>query len=64
MNNFFSFPTVNSWDENVFQLTPAGIITVIALIVLLIALALILQPTCLFSHSYGSCPCNIYDKAL
>lgn len=44
MSKFFAFPTVNSWDENVFQLTPAGIVTVVVLIVLLIALALILQP--------------------
>lgn len=40
MSNFFSFPTVNSWDENVFQLTTAGIITVIVLIILLIGAAL------------------------
>lgn len=44
MSKFFAFPTVNSWEEHVFQLTPAGIVTVIVLIVALIALALILQP--------------------
>ncbi len=44
MSNFFAFPTVNDWEENVFQLTPAGIITVVVLIVALIALALVLQP--------------------
>lgn len=36
MSNFFSTPTVNSWDEPVFELTAAGIVTVIILIVLLI----------------------------
>lgn len=44
MSDFFAFPTVNSWEEDVFRLTPAGIITVIALILALIALALFLQP--------------------
>ncbi len=44
MSKFFAFPTVNSWEEDVFQLTPAGIITVVVLIIALIALALILQP--------------------
>lgn len=44
MSNFFAFPTVNSWEENVFQLTPAGVITVAVLIIGLIALAIILQP--------------------
>jgi thiamine transporter len=44
LTGIFSFPTVNSWDEDVFQLTPVGIITVVVLIVALIALALILQP--------------------
>lgn len=44
MFKFFAFPTVNSWDENVFQLTSAGILTVILLIIALIALALALQP--------------------
>ena len=33
MSNFFAFPTVNSWEENVFKLTPAGVITVAVLIV-------------------------------
>ncbi|MBD5469286.1 MAG: proton-coupled thiamine transporter YuaJ [Lachnospiraceae bacterium] len=36
MSNFFSTPTVNSWDEPVFELTAAGIVTVVILIVLLI----------------------------
>jgi len=44
MSGFFALPTVNSWDENVFQLTPAGIITVVILMVALIGLALFLQP--------------------
>lgn len=42
--SLFSFPTVNSWDEDVFQLTTAGIVTVIVLIVALIVLALLTQP--------------------
>lgn len=36
MSKIFSTPTVNSWDEPVFELTAAGIATVIILIVLLI----------------------------
>lgn len=44
MPDFFAYPTVNSWDENVFKLTPKGIITVIVLITLLIIFAAILQP--------------------
>lgn len=33
------FPTTNSWDEDVFQLTPLGVVLVTALILLLIGLA-------------------------
>lgn len=44
LSKIFAFPTVNSWDEDVFRLTPAGIITVVVLIIALIALALLLQP--------------------
>lgn len=44
MSNFFVFLTVNSWEENVFKLTPAGVITVAVLIVGLIVLAIVLQP--------------------
>ena len=40
--DFFAFPTINSWEEDVFQLTPAGIITVVILIAALIGLALLL----------------------
>lgn len=43
MPKFFAFPTVNSWDENVFQLTTAGIITVIVLMLLLILAAILLR---------------------
>lgn len=42
MPKFFASPTVNSWDENVFQLTTTGIITVIVLMVLLILTAILL----------------------
>lgn len=44
MSKFFAFPTVNDWEENVFQLTLAGILTIVLLIIALIALALLLQP--------------------
>lgn len=44
MSNFFAFPTVNSWEEDVFQLTPAGIVTVVVLMAACIVLALVLQP--------------------
>ncbi len=39
------FPTTNSWEEDVFQLTPLGIALVAILIIILIALAI-----WLFSH--------------
>ena len=44
MSDFFAFPTVNSWEENVFQLTTAGIITVIVLMLALILAAILLRP--------------------
>lgn len=43
MSDFFSTPTVNSWDEPVFELTGAGIAAVIVLIVLLIAVAIFIR---------------------
>lgn len=43
MSNFFAFPTVNSWEENVFQLTTAGIVTVVVLIAALVAIAVFLR---------------------
>ena len=43
MSDFFAFPTVNSWDEDVFRLTTAGIVTVVVLMVLLIAAAVLLK---------------------
>ncbi|MBQ9120421.1 MAG: energy-coupled thiamine transporter ThiT [Lachnospiraceae bacterium] len=52
MKDFFAFPTTNSWDEDVFQLTSTGIITVVVLIVALIALALLLQPKEVRSKRY------------
>lgn len=45
MSDFFAFPTVNSWEENVFQLTVPGIITVAVLILLLITAAILLRRT-------------------
>lgn len=44
MPDFFTYSTVDSLDKTVFKLTPKGIITVIILIALLIAFAVILQP--------------------
>ena len=43
MSNFFAFATKNSWDEDVFQLTTGGILTIVALIVILIAAALFIH---------------------
>lgn len=44
MFHFFAFPTKNSWEEDIFRLTTAGIITVIILIAALIAAAILLRP--------------------
>ena len=52
MKDLFSFPTTNRWDEDVFQLTPVGIVAVAVLIVALIALALLLQPKAVRSKRY------------
>lgn len=41
MSDFFSTPTVNDWDEPVFELTAAGIATVVILIVLLIVCSIL-----------------------
>lgn len=54
MSKIFAFPTTNSWDENVFQLTSAGIITVAVLILILIAFALILQPKEVKSKAFST----------
>ena len=43
MSNFFAFATKNSWDEDVFQLTTGGILTIVALIVFLIVAALFIH---------------------
>ncbi len=52
--DFFAFPTINSWEEDVFQLTPAGIITVVILIAALIGLALLLQPKDIRSKKFST----------
>lgn len=52
--DFFAFPTINSWEEDVFQLTPAGIITVVILIAALIRLALLLQPKDIRSKKFST----------
>lgn len=52
MSDFFAFPTMNSWMEEVFQLTTTGIIAIILFIVALIALALFLQPKSVRSKAF------------
>ena len=42
--SFFAFPTVNSWEENVFKLTPAGIVTVVVLMTVLMTTSILLRP--------------------
>lgn len=42
MNNFFAAPT-NEWNDNAVRLTPAGIVTVAAVIGLLIVIALLMR---------------------
>ena len=42
--SFLATPSVNDWGENVFKLTPYGLITVGVLIALLIAIAIVLRP--------------------
>ena len=44
MFDFLAKATTNSWDENVFQLTTSGVITVIAAILVLIVVAILLRP--------------------
>lgn len=44
MSDFFAFPTVNSYEEDVFRLTAAGIVTVVVLLLALIAAAVLLRP--------------------
>lgn len=39
----FAFPTTNSWDEDVFQLTPVGIAAVIVLMIVLMAFSVVLR---------------------
>lgn len=43
MSDFFAFPTINSWEEDVFQLTTTGIIAIVVLIVALIAIAVLIR---------------------
>ena len=42
MNNFFTSPA-SEWDDQAVRLTPIGILTVAAVIVLLISIALFLR---------------------
>lgn len=44
MFDFLAKATTNSWDENVFQLTTSGVMTVIAAIIVLIVVAIFLRP--------------------
>lgn len=41
--SFFATPTTNSWNENVFKLTPTGLVSVAILIALFIIVAIILR---------------------
>lgn len=43
MFNFLSDATKNSWDEDVFQLTLPGILTVVAIIILLLGIAMLIR---------------------
>ena len=42
--SLLAMPTVNDWGENVFELTPVGLVSVAVLIFLLIIAAIILRP--------------------
>ena len=42
--SFFATPTTNSWNENVFKLTPTGLVSVAILIALFVIVAIILRP--------------------
>lgn len=44
MSDFFAFPTVNSYEEDVFRLTAAGVVTVVVLLLALVAAAVLLRP--------------------
>lgn len=44
MFDFLAKATTNSWDENVFQLTTSGVMTVMAAIIVLIVVAILLRP--------------------
>lgn len=52
MLDFLAFSTVDSWDQDAFQLTMPGILAVVVLMVALIALALILQPKEIRSRTF------------
>lgn len=52
MSDFFAFSTMDSWEQDAFQLTTTGIITVVVLIVAFIALAVILQPKEIRSRAF------------
>lgn len=43
MSDFFAFPTINSREEDVFQLTTSGIIFMVLLIIALIAISLLIR---------------------
>lgn len=43
MSDFFAFPTVDSWDQDVFQLTVTGVATVVILLAVLVAAAVLLR---------------------
>ncbi len=52
MSDLFAFSTVDSWEQDAFRLTTAGILTVVVLIVVLLAFAVILQPKEIRSRAF------------
>lgn len=54
MSKIFAFPTTVTGEENVFQLTTTGIISVLILILVIIALAVIVQPKELKNRAFSS----------
>ena len=56
--SFLATPSVNDWGENVFKLTPYGLMTVGVLIALLVAIAIVLRPKSNGYHSAGLFCCG------
>ena len=52
MSDLFAFSTVDSWEQDAFQLTTTGILMVVVLMVALLAFAVILQPKEIRSRAF------------